>query len=75
MTRKSTLLQAPAPMAIGSLLGYAATTMESARTAVAAPPPADSGPKPAVAGRQSRRADDSGRGTRLALAGHNKAIC
>src|SRR4051812_17758847 len=74
MTRKSTNLQVLALMAIGSLMGYAAATVDRPPTAVAALPPVDPSPKAAVTGRTSCCAGDIGRGTLLALAERNEAV-
>jgi arylsulfatase A-like enzyme len=61
MTGKKTFVQTLALIAIGSLLGYAAGTSERSRTALAAPPPADSGTVAAPDGRSSCGPEETGR--------------
>jgi hypothetical protein len=72
MTRKSTILQALALMAIGSLMGYAAASADRFRSAVAAQPPGDLSPTAAVTQETSCGAGNNGRGTLLALAEHTR---
>jgi arylsulfatase len=68
MTRKSTVFQALALMAIGAILGFVAASSDRFRPAVAAQPPADPGPRAAANRPASCGAGEIGRGTLLALA-------
>jgi arylsulfatase A-like enzyme len=73
MTVKKTSFQALALLAIGSLMGYAAATLEKSRTTLAAPLTGDPGTAAASPGRSSCGPEGTGRGALLALAERHDA--